>query len=98
MRPSQTLEGAVVDALRSPNRAARRQAYQGHLSLGSRDRHSLRRVQGDGQGYGIQRDGRSEGNDGSFVVIDVASGWLGGGDVVTWPDGLRNAGPLAAPG
>src|SRR5438874_10710153 len=52
MRPRQTLEGAVVDALRSPNRAARREASQGQLSLGSRDRHSLPRMQGDGQGYG----------------------------------------------
>src|SRR5439155_12542395 len=51
MRPRQTLEGAVVDALRSPNRAARRQASQGQLSLGSRDRHSLRRMQGDGEGH-----------------------------------------------
>src|SRR5205807_7614056 len=56
MRPPKTLEGVVVDALRSPYRAARRQAPQGHLSLGSRDRHSLRRVQGDGEGHEFQRD------------------------------------------
>src|SRR5207237_1053379 len=61
MRPRQTLEGAVVDALRSPNRAARRQASQGQLSLGSRDRHSLRRMQGDGEGHELQRDRRSRG-------------------------------------
>src|SRR2546425_8214119 len=30
-----------------------------------------------------------EGNDGSFVVIDVAGGCLRGVDVVTWPDDIR---------
>ena len=38
-----------------------------------------------------------EGNDGSFVVIDVASGCLRGVDVVTWPDDIRTHEQLAAP-
>lgn len=38
-----------------------------------------------------------EGNDGSFVLLDVAGGQLRGLDVVTWPDDIRTVDSLAAP-
>ena len=38
-----------------------------------------------------------EGNDGSFVLLDVAGGLLRGLDVVTWPDDIRTVAGLAAP-
>lgn len=38
-----------------------------------------------------------EGNDGSFVVIDVAGGCLRGVDVVAWPDDTRTLQTLTAP-
>jgi hypothetical protein len=38
-----------------------------------------------------------EGDDGSFVVIDVAGGVLRGLDVVTWPDDVRVVPNLAEP-
>jgi hypothetical protein len=38
-----------------------------------------------------------EGDDGSFVVIDVAGGVLRGLDVVTWPDDVRVVADLAGP-
>ena len=38
-----------------------------------------------------------EGEDGSFVVIDVAGGLLRGLDVVTWPDDVRIVPGLAEP-
>jgi hypothetical protein len=38
-----------------------------------------------------------EGNDGSFVLLDVAGGLLRGLDVVTWPDDIRTIDALAAP-
>jgi hypothetical protein len=38
-----------------------------------------------------------EGNDGSFVLLDVAGGLLRGLDVVTWPDDIRTVDALAAP-
>jgi hypothetical protein len=37
------------------------------------------------------------GNDGSFVVIDVADGCVCGVDVVAWPDDVRSVGDLAPP-
>jgi hypothetical protein len=38
-----------------------------------------------------------EGNDGSFVLLDVAGGLLRGLDVVTWPDDIRTLETLGAP-
>jgi len=38
-----------------------------------------------------------EGDDGSFVVIDVAGGMLRGLDVVSWPDDIRVVAQLMAP-
>ena len=38
-----------------------------------------------------------EGNDGSFVLLDVAGGTLRGLDVVTWPDDIRTVDALAVP-
>jgi hypothetical protein len=38
-----------------------------------------------------------EGNDGSFVLLDVAGGLLRGLDVVTWPDDIRTIDALVAP-
>jgi hypothetical protein len=38
-----------------------------------------------------------QGDDGSFVVMDVAGGVLRGLDVVTWPDDVRVVADLAAP-
>jgi hypothetical protein len=37
------------------------------------------------------------GNDGSFVVIDVADGCVRGVDVVAWPDDVRSVADLAPP-
>ncbi|HET7790675.1 MAG TPA: hypothetical protein VFK78_07740 [Gemmatimonadales bacterium] len=38
-----------------------------------------------------------EGEDGSFVVLDIAAGALRGLDVVSWPDDVRTLSSLAAP-
>src|SRR5439155_23131175 len=45
IRPPGSLEGVVPDELRSTHRAARRQAPQGQLPVGSGDRHPLRCLQ-----------------------------------------------------
>ena len=37
------------------------------------------------------------GNDGSFVVIDVADGCVRGVDIVAWPDDVRSVADLAPP-
>jgi hypothetical protein len=37
------------------------------------------------------------GNDGSFVVIDVADGCVRGVDIVAWPDDVRSVNDLAPP-
>jgi hypothetical protein len=39
-----------------------------------------------------------QGDDGSFVVVDVAGGVLRGLDVVSWPDDVRVVADLAGPG
>src|SRR6266699_3411367 len=53
--------------------------------------------QGTGKATSFNGTVDLEGNDGSFVVIDVASGCLRGVDVVTWPDDIRTHEQLAAP-
>ena len=52
---------------------------------------------GTGKATGFNGTVDLEGNDGSFVVIDVAGGCLRGVDVVTWPDDIRTHEQLAAP-
>src|SRR6266508_4624354 len=49
------------------------------------------------KGTGMNGTVDLEGNDGSFVVIDVAGGALRGLDVVTWPDDVKTIASLAAP-
>ncbi len=49
------------------------------------------------KGNGLNGTVDLEGNDGSFVVLDVAGGLLRGMDVVTWPDDIRTVATLAAP-
>lgn len=49
------------------------------------------------KGTGLTGTVDLEGADGSFVVIDVASGVLRGVDVVTWPDDIRTVAGLAPP-
>lgn len=50
-----------------------------------------------GSGTGMNGTVDLEGGDGSFVVIDVASGSLRGVDVVTWPDDVRTLETLEPP-
>ena len=50
-----------------------------------------------GTGSGMNGTVDLEGGDGSFVVIDVASGSLRGVDVVTWPDDVRTLATLEPP-
>src|SRR6266571_1961529 len=52
---------------------------------------------GAGKASGLNGTVDLEGNDGSFVVIDVAGGCLRGVDVVTWPDDIRTRDDLAIP-
>src|SRR3989441_6660340 len=52
---------------------------------------------GGGKATGLNGTVDLEGEDGSFVVLDVAGGTLRGLDVVTWPDDVRTADTLAAP-
>lgn len=52
---------------------------------------------GGGKASGLNGTVDLEGNDGSFVVIDVAGGCLRGVDVVAWPDDIRTLDALAAP-
>lgn len=49
------------------------------------------------KGNGLNGTVDLEGNDGSFVVLDVAGGYLRGLDVVTWPDDIRTVESLATP-
>jgi len=52
---------------------------------------------GGGKATGLNGTVDLEGDDGSFVVLDVAGGTLRGLDVVTWPDDVRTVDALAAP-
>ncbi len=52
---------------------------------------------GGGKASGLNGTVDLEGNDGSFVVIDVAGGCLRGVDVVAWPDDIRTLDALVAP-
>src|SRR5437016_10799424 len=52
---------------------------------------------GGGKASGLNGTVDLEGNDGSFVVIDVAGGCLRGVDVVTWPEDIRTLDTLAVP-
>lgn len=52
---------------------------------------------GGGKASGLNGTVDLEGEDGSFVVLDVSGGALRGLDVVTWPDDVRTVDPLAAP-
>ncbi len=52
---------------------------------------------GGGKATGLNGTVDLEGDDGSFVVLDVAGGTLRGLDVVTWPDDVRTVDTLAAP-
>ncbi len=52
---------------------------------------------GAGKAGGLNGTVDLEGDDGSFVVIDVAGGCLRGVDVVTWPDDIRTVAELATP-
>lgn len=52
---------------------------------------------GGGKTSGFNGTVDLEGGDGSFVVIDVASGCLRGVDVVTWPDDIRTRDDLPIP-
>jgi hypothetical protein len=52
---------------------------------------------GTGKATGFNGTVDLEGGDGSFVVIDVASGCLRGVDIVTWPDDIRTRASLAIP-
>jgi hypothetical protein len=52
---------------------------------------------GTGKATGFNGTVDLEGGDGSFVVIDVASGCLRGVDIVTWPDDIRTRDALAIP-
>jgi hypothetical protein len=53
---------------------------------------------GAAKGTGLNGTVDLQGDDGSFVVIDVAGGVLRGLDVVSWPDDVRVVADLAAPG
>src|SRR2546425_8639470 len=44
IRPPESVEGVVPDELRDAHRATGRQASQGHLPLGPRDRYPFRRL------------------------------------------------------
>jgi len=52
---------------------------------------------GGGKAAGLNGTVDLEGSDGSFVVIDVASGCMRGVDVVAWPDDIRTVDALAVP-
>jgi len=52
---------------------------------------------GGGKASGLNGTVDLEGDDGSFVVLDVSGGALRGLDVVTWPDDVRTVDALAAP-
>jgi hypothetical protein len=52
---------------------------------------------GGGKASGLNGTVDLEGDDGSFVVLDVSGGALRGLDVVTWPDDVHTVEPLAAP-
>jgi hypothetical protein len=52
---------------------------------------------GGGKASGLNGTVDLEGNDGSFVVIDVSGGCLRGVDVVTWPDDIRTRDDLTIP-
>src|SRR2546423_10302249 len=52
---------------------------------------------GTGKTTGLNGTVDLEGGDGSFVVIDVAGGWIHGVDVVTWPDDIRTRDTLPIP-
>src|SRR2546422_8284098 len=53
---------------------------------------------GTGKTTGLNGTVDLEGGDGSFVVIDVAGGWIHRVDVVTWPDDIRTRATLPIPG
>jgi hypothetical protein len=53
---------------------------------------------GAGKSNGLNGTVDLEGDDGSFVVIDVAGGVLRGLDVVSWPENARVVPNLAPPG
>src|SRR3989449_3454247 len=55
--PSRTTGRRRPHELRDTHRTTRREAPQGQLSLGPRDRHSLGGLQGRGEGERAQRDG-----------------------------------------
>src|SRR2546423_15615697 len=52
---------------------------------------------GGGKASGLNGTVDLEGRDGSFVVIDVAGGWLRGGGVGTWPGDIPTPGLLPTP-
>lgn len=52
---------------------------------------------GTGKAAGLNGTVDLQGDDGSFVVMDVAGGVLRGLDVVTWPDDVRVVADLAGP-
>jgi len=52
---------------------------------------------GIAKGDGMNGTVDLEGSDGSFVVIDVASGAMRGVDVVTWPDDVQTVAALEPP-
>ena len=52
---------------------------------------------GGGKAGGLNGTVDLEGEDGSFVVLDVAGGTLRGVDVVSWPDDVRTVAGLASP-
>lgn len=52
---------------------------------------------GVARGNGLNGTVDLEGNDGSFVVLDVAGGCLRGLDVVTWPEEIRTLDALTGP-
>src|SRR2546423_15433772 len=53
--------------------------------------------QGTGKTTGLNGTVDLEGGDGSFVVIDVAGGWIPRVDGVTWPGDIPTRGTLAIP-
>src|SRR5437762_5767513 len=75
IRPPESLEGIAPHELRGTHRAARRQAPQGQLSLGPRDRHPLRRLQSWRQGERVERY-RGSGRAGRIVRRDRRGGWV----------------------